>query len=125
MLGDQFAARRRRDQRVNRKPATLVTPAVRWPVPFYFTMQARAPLPRSDNSAISEFKSKTQSADAARRSDLSARPKARQSQRGPAPQRTDHTMSSNATILRRKASLQNLIDQVINAGLLVLVGCSI
>jgi hypothetical protein len=34
-------------------------------------------------------------------------------------------MFSNATILRRKATLQNLIDQVINAGLLVLVGCSI
>ena len=36
-----------------------------------------------------------------------------------------HTMFSNATIARHKATLQNLIDQVINAGLIALVGCSI
>jgi NAD(P)-dependent dehydrogenase (short-subunit alcohol dehydrogenase family) len=36
-----------------------------------------------------------------------------------------HTMFSNAAIARHKASLQKLIDQVINAGLIALVGCSI
>jgi hypothetical protein len=36
-----------------------------------------------------------------------------------------HTMFSNAAIARHKATLQNLIDQVINAGLIALVGCSI
>ena len=36
-----------------------------------------------------------------------------------------HTMFSNAAIARHKATLQNLIDQVINPGLIALVGCSI
>jgi hypothetical protein len=36
-----------------------------------------------------------------------------------------HTMFSNAAIARHKATLQNLIDQGINAGLIALVGCSI
>ena len=36
-----------------------------------------------------------------------------------------NTMFSNAAIARHKATLQNLIDQVINAGLIALVGCSI
>ena len=36
-----------------------------------------------------------------------------------------HSMISNAAIACHKATLQNLIDQVINAGLIALVGCSI
>ena len=36
-----------------------------------------------------------------------------------------HTLFSNVAIARHKATLQNLIDQVINAGLIALVGCSI
>jgi hypothetical protein len=36
-----------------------------------------------------------------------------------------HTMFSIAAIARHKATLQKLIDQVINAGLIALVGCSI
>jgi hypothetical protein len=35
------------------------------------------------------------------------------------------TMFSNVASARHKATLQNLIDQVINAGLIALVGCSI
>ena len=34
-------------------------------------------------------------------------------------------MFSNATIEGNKATLENLIDQMINAGLIALVGCSI
>jgi hypothetical protein len=36
-----------------------------------------------------------------------------------------HPMFSNATIEGNKATLKNLIDQMINAGLIALVGCSI
>jgi hypothetical protein len=36
-----------------------------------------------------------------------------------------HPMFSNATIERNKATLKSLIDQMINAGLIALVGCSI
>jgi hypothetical protein len=36
-----------------------------------------------------------------------------------------HTMFSNAAIARHRAILQNLIDRIINAGLIALVGCSI
>jgi hypothetical protein len=36
-----------------------------------------------------------------------------------------HTIFSNAAIARHKATLEKLIDQVINAGLIALVGCSI
>jgi hypothetical protein len=36
-----------------------------------------------------------------------------------------NTMFSNAAIARHKVTFQNLFDQVINAGLIALVGCSI
>jgi hypothetical protein len=36
-----------------------------------------------------------------------------------------HTMFSGAAIARHKVTLQNLIDQLINAGFIALVGCSI
>src|SRR3954469_25465546 len=36
-----------------------------------------------------------------------------------------HRMFSNAAIAHSKTTLQNLIDQVINAGLIALIGCSI
>ena len=56
----------------------------------------------------------------------SARPRCcKQAQRALLFSERMHTLFSNVAIARHKATLQNLIDQVINAGLIALVGCSI
>jgi hypothetical protein len=56
----------------------------------------------------------------------SARPRCcKQAQRALLFSERVHTMFCNAAIARHKATLQNLIDQVINAGLIAMVGCSI
>jgi hypothetical protein len=91
------------------------------------------------NSAIFEFESKTQSADTARISDLHARPKETQTMTTTDTFQRPHCYTNRASARPRccqqalivlqpsryKATLHNLMDQVINAGLIALIGCSI
>jgi hypothetical protein len=107
-------------------PPHLSLPPLEVQSPFYLTMQARPP--------------RRQGLITAQISSLKARPRVRTRREDPIfmpDQRTElpsealllnertHTMFSNAEIARHKSTVQNLIDQVINAGLIALVGCSI
>jgi hypothetical protein len=100
--------------------------------------RSKRPPAAESETTIFEFESKTQSADTARRPDLQTRPKETETMISIDTFQGPHFHFNRASALlrrcqqlivlqqsRHKATLHNLIDQVINAGLIALIGCSI